>query len=71
MENDREKAHALIDAFFDGKDIIMKDPARGVPDWVSIKHPNYWSYLGMFCKSIDKYKIVEECQSVNQNQEKK
>ncbi len=69
MEGDREKAHALIDAYFDNKDIIMKDPTHGVPDWVSIRHPNYWSYLGMFCKSINKYKIVEECQEAKQNQE--
>ena len=70
MENNREKAHALIDAFFDGKDIIMKDPDAGVPDWLSVRHPEYWSYLTMFCKNVNKYKIIEECQSVNQNQEK-
>ena len=68
--NDREKAMALVNAYFDGKDIIMKDPARGVPDWVSVRHPEYWSYLTMFCKNVNKYKIVEECQEVNQNQEK-
>lgn len=67
--NDREKAIALVNAYFDGKDIIMKDPARGVPDWVSVRHPNYWSYLTMFCKNVNKYKIIEECQEVNQNQE--
>ena len=71
MESDREKALALVNAYFDGKDIIMKDPIHGVPDWVSVRHPEYWSYLTMFCKSIDKYKIVEECQEVNQNQENK
>lgn len=58
--NNREKAHALIDAFFDGKDIIMKDPEHGVPNWVSIKHPEYWSYLAEFCKNVNKYKIVED-----------
>ena len=58
--NDREKAIALVNAYFDGKDIIMKDPARGVPDWVSVRHPEYWSYLTMFCKNINKYKIVED-----------
>ena len=68
--NDREKAIALVNAYFDGKDIIMKDPAHGVPDWVSVRHPEYWSYLTMFCKNVNKYKIVEECQEVNQNQEK-
>ena len=68
--NDREKALALVNAYFDGKDIIMKDPVRGVPDWVSVRHPEYWSYLTMFCKNVHKYKIIEECQEVNQNQEK-
>ena len=38
----------------------MKDPARGVPDWVSVRHPEYWSYLTMFCKNVNKYKIVED-----------
>lgn len=58
--SDREKAITLVNAFFDGKDIIMKDPARGVPDWVSVRHPEYWSYLTMFCKNVNKYKIVED-----------
>lgn len=56
----REKAIELINAYFDGKDIIMKDPEHGVPNWVSINHPEYWSYLDMFCREVDKYKIVEE-----------
>lgn len=55
----REKAIALINAYFDGKDIIMKDPAHGVKNWVSIHDPNYWSYLGEFIKKVDKYRIVE------------
>ena len=50
----REKALELVNAYFDGKDIIMKDPARGVPDWVSVRHPEYWSYLTMFCKNVNK-----------------
>lgn len=57
--NDREKALALVNAYFDGKDIIMKDPARGVPNWVSVNNPEYWSYLTMFCKNVNKYKIVD------------
>ena len=69
MESNREKAIALVNAYFDGKRIIMKDPAAGVPDWVSVRHPEYWSYLTMFCKNVHKYKIIEECQEVNQNQE--
>ncbi|MBO7211874.1 MAG: hypothetical protein J6V44_12850 [Methanobrevibacter sp.] len=57
-EEQKEKAIELINAYFDGKDIIMKDPDHGVDDWVSVKHPQYWSYLTMFCKNIDKYKII-------------
>lgn len=56
----REKAIALINAYFDGKDIIMKDPEHGVKNWTSIHDPNYWSYLGEFIREIDKYKIVED-----------
>jgi hypothetical protein len=58
-EEIREKALELVNAFFDGKDIIMKDPKHGVPDWVSIKNPEYWSYLGQFCRNVDKYRIIE------------
>ncbi len=36
----------------------MKDPAHGVPDWVSVRDPEYWSYLSEFCRNIDKYRIV-------------
>lgn len=57
--SEREKAIALVNAYFDGKSIIMKDPSAGVPDWVSIKNSGYWSYLGQFCKNVDKYRIVE------------
>ena len=60
MENDREKAHALIDAYFDGKDIFMRDPDAGVPNWVSVNHPEYWSYLTMFCNNTDKYQVIEK-----------
>lgn len=55
----RVKAIELINAYFDGKDIIMKDPEHGVKNWVSIHDPNYWSYLDEFCRNLDKYKIVE------------
>jgi hypothetical protein len=54
----KAKAIELVSAYFDGKEIIMKDPAHDVPDWVSIKHPEYWSYLGEFCENVDKYKIL-------------
>ena len=56
--NEREKAIELVNAYFEGKDIIMKDPSAGVPDWVSVRHPEHWSYLTMFCKNINKYKII-------------
>ena len=59
MDN-REKAIELINAYFDGKDIIMKDPSAGVPHWTSIHNPEYWCYLVVFCDNVDKYKIVEE-----------
>lgn len=60
VKNSREKAIKLINAYFDGKDIIMKDPEHGVKNWTSIHDPNYWSYLGEFIREIDKYKIVED-----------
>lgn len=56
----RDKALTLVNAYFDGKDIIMKDHESGVLDWVSINNPKYLSYLDMFCRNVDKYKIVEE-----------
>ena len=58
-KSDREKAIDLVNAFFDKKDIIVKDPKHGVSDWISIKHPEIWTYLGEFCKNVDKYKIIE------------
>jgi hypothetical protein len=30
---------------------------RGVPNWVSINNPLFWSYLGQFCQNVDKYRI--------------
>ena len=59
-EDKRTKAHALVDAYFDGKDIIMKDPAMGVPNWTqAVNNQEFWSYLQEFCESVDKYKIVK------------
>ena len=52
------KAIRLVRAYFNGKNIVMKDPEHGVKDWVSINHPDYWSYLSEFCKNVDKYKIL-------------
>lgn len=57
-ESDKSKAVELVKAYFDGKDIVMKDPVHGVKDWTSVRHPDYWSYLGEFCNNIDKYKII-------------
>ena len=57
----REKALELVNAYFDGKDIVMKDPVHGVEDWVSVRHPKYWSYLTKFCENVDKYKILDLC----------
>ena len=59
MCSKKRKAIKLIKAFFKGKTILMKDPSHGVPDWTSIKDPNYWNYLTEFCNNIDKYKIVD------------
>ena len=56
---DKEKALALVSAFFDGKNVEMKDPEHGVKDWVSVRSPLYWSYLEEFCRNVDKYRIAE------------
>ena len=56
---DKEKALAIVSAFFDGKEVEMKDPKHGVGDWVSVRSPRYWSYLTEFCRNVDKYRIVE------------
>lgn len=58
-EEQRKQAIDLVNAYFDNKVIVMRDPAHGVKNWVSIKHPEYWSYLEEFCKNVDKYKIIE------------
>ena len=57
-KSNREKAIELVNAWFDGKDIVMKDPIHGVEDWISVRHPDFWSYLGQFCVNVDKYKIL-------------
>lgn len=59
-EEARQKAHELVDAFFDNKEIIVKDPEHGIPFWTSIKDPRYWCYLERFCKNTDKYKIIDD-----------
>lgn len=57
-KSDKLKAIELVEAYFDGADIVMKDPEHGVKDWVSVRNPEYWSYLSEFCKNVDKYKII-------------
>lgn len=56
-EEARQKAHELVDAFFDNKEIIVKDPEHGIP---SIKDSRYWCYLERFCKNTDKYKVIDD-----------
>lgn len=58
-EDLRKKAIDLINAYFDGKDIIVKDPKGGIDSWTSIDDPRYWNYLTKFCGNIDCYKIIE------------
>lgn len=55
----KEKALAIVSAFFDGKNVEMKDPEHGVKDWTSVRSPLYWSYLEEFCRNVDKYRIAE------------
>lgn len=60
-EEVKKKAIELIEAYFDdGKTILVKDESHGVKDWVSIKDPNYWTYLGAFIKYIDCYRIIDK-----------
>lgn len=59
-EEMRQRAIDLVNAYFNGDEILMKDPDHGVYRWVTIRHPNYWSYLEEFCKNVDKYKIAGE-----------
>lgn len=60
MDKKRKKAIELINAYFDGKDIVVKDVMAGINKWTSIKDPRIWTYLGKFCENVDKYKIVED-----------
>ena len=58
-DENRQKALNLINAFYDEKDIIFKDPECGVHHQTSIYSSEYWNYLVEFCKSIEKYKIID------------
>ena len=57
-EEEKKNAILLIEAYFNGKEILAKDPQNGIKDWVSIKDDRYWSYLVKFCENVDKYKIL-------------
>lgn len=63
MKNDKEqlkqKAIDLVNAYFDGKEIIVKDPIFGIENWTSIKDRRYWTYLAKFCEKVDCYKVIE------------
>lgn len=54
----KKKAIKLIEAFFEGKKIEMKDPNHGIDDWISIDHPDYWNFLTEFISNVDKYRIL-------------
>lgn len=60
MDEKRKKAIELINAYFDGKDIVVKDVMAGINHWTSIKDPRFWTYLGKFCENVAKYKIIED-----------
>lgn len=60
-EEIKSKAIALIEAYFDeSKTILVKDEKHGVKDWVSIKDPNYWTYIEKFIEYVDCYKIIDK-----------
>ena len=58
-EEVRETALELVNAYFDGKEIEVCDPLRGVPSWTSINDMSIWTFLEMFCKNTEKYRIKE------------
>ena len=58
---DRDKAIRLVNAYFDGEEIQMLDPIHGVDEWTSaVNNPEYWSYLEVFCRNVDRYRIVRD-----------
>ena len=58
-EEQKKKALELVEAFFDDKDIVVKDTKGGIHDWVSIKDIRFWNYLTEFCKHVECYKIID------------
>jgi len=59
IEEQRQKAHELVDAYLDHKDIVVKDVEGGVKHWTSIYDPRYWTFLQQFIDHVDNYKILE------------
>jgi len=58
IKSQREKAHELIDAYFDRAEIIVRDPDHGVPHWTNIRSNEIWTFIEAFCENVDKYKII-------------
>lgn len=59
-QNQKDKALELVKAYFEGKDIIVKDPSRGVSNWISVDDSTIaYTFLGMFCENVDCYRVVE------------
>ena len=59
VSEERETALNLVNAYFDGKEIEVCDPLRGVKDWTSINDMSIWTFLEMFCKNTEKYRIKD------------
>lgn len=57
----KEKAIAIIEAYYDDtKDVQIKDPKSGVPDWTSVNNPAIkWTFLSRFLNHLDCYKIID------------
>jgi len=58
--SNKEKAIQLIEAYYDRKQIQVYDPDCDIKDWTNIENSFIWTYLEMFCKNLDKYRIIEE-----------
>lgn len=57
---DREKALALVNAYFDNENIEVKDPKGGILDWTSLKDPKIrWTFLSKFLEHLDCYKVTD------------
>lgn len=55
----KEKAIAFVEAYFDeSKTIVVKDEMHGIKTWTSIRDENCWTYLDMFIRNIDCYRLI-------------